>query len=68
MATNTSLGRAIYKIAPIKTQVIDQDGNYHTLSYLANSLFHSGVDGGVYRDSDKNYVLKKYHETYDNLD
>ncbi|MFS1538765.1 MAG: hypothetical protein ACL7BU_08840 [Candidatus Phlomobacter fragariae] len=57
-----------YKIVPIEAQVNDQDGNVHTLSYFANRPIHSGVDGEVFQDSDENYVLKKYHENYNDLD
>ncbi|HGJ5872349.1 MULTISPECIES: hypothetical protein [Arsenophonus] len=57
-----------YKIAPIETNVIDQEGNVCTLSYFANHPIHSGVDGEVFQDNDENYVLKKYHENYNYLD
>lgn len=57
-----------YKIAAIETKVIDQEGIVHTLSYFANHPIHSGVDGEVFQDKDENYVLKKYHETYNYLD
>ncbi|HGJ5865976.1 MAG TPA: hypothetical protein ACHBZ9_05510 [Arsenophonus nasoniae] len=57
-----------YKVAAIETKVIDKAENVHTLSYFANHRIHSGVDGEVFQDKDENYVLKKYHETYNYLD
>lgn len=57
-----------YKIPPTNIGAMDEHMNFYPLSYFSNLLIKSGVDGDVYQDDDENYVVKKYHEKYNNLD